>query len=100
MDEFVGLMAHEEQEEMNECNREIMKVIKELGGNGKSYIRKRKKAVNRIIAEVYSGPRITSAAKLLPHLGLLPGFALDLTTNGDDGEPWDFTSEEHRQRAR
>ena len=33
-------------------------------------------------------------------VGLLPSFALDLTTNGDDGEPWDFTLEEHRQRAR
>ena len=100
MDEFVGLLAKEEQEEVGECNREIMKVVKGLGGNGRSYIRERRSAVNRIIAEVYSGPRVTSAAKLLPHLGLLPGFALDLTTNGDDGEPWDFTLEEHRRRAR
>ena len=56
--------------------------------------------MNRIIAEVYSAPRITAAAKLLPHLGILPDFALDLTTNGDDGEPWDFTLEAHRAKAR
>ena len=42
----------------------------------------------------------SAAAKMLPHLGVLPGFALDLTTNHEDGGPWDFTLEEHRARAR
>ena len=85
MGEFVGLLANEEEEEMEACNTEILKVIQQVGGNGRRYARERRGAVSRIIAEVYSGPRVTPAAKFLPHLGLLPGFALDLTTNGDDG---------------
>ena len=31
--------------------------------------------------------------------GILPGFALDLTTNDTDGRHWDFDEEEMRDRA-
>ena len=47
-----------------------------------------------MVAEIYSAPRVTSAAKLLPSLGVLPGFALDLTIG------WDFTKESARREAR
>ena len=100
MEELVGLLAQEEKEEVKKDNDEILSIIKELGGNARGYARERRTAVNRIISEVYSAPRITTAAKMLPHLGVLPGFALDLTTNHEDGGPWDFTLEEHRARAR
>ena len=33
-----------------------------------------------MVAEIYSPPRVTRAAKLLPSLGLAPGLALDVTT--------------------
>ena len=33
--------------------------------------------------------------------GLIPGFALDLTTiDPSDGQPWDFDKPEKRERAR
>ena len=38
-------------------------------------------------------------AKLCPSFGILPGFALDLTTSDDDGRCWDFDDEDMRQRA-
>ena len=37
-----------------------------------------------MVSEVYLAPRVTAAAtKLLPELKLIPGFALDLTTETD-----------------
>ncbi len=51
------------------------------------------------MAEVYSPPRVTAAAKLLPELKLIPGFALDLTTNDVDGRAWNFAEKEMRERA-
>ncbi len=32
-------------------------------------------------------------------MGLIPGFALDLTTTDEKGEPWDFTKPEKRYKA-
>ena len=37
---------------------------------------------------------------LLTRLGVTPGFALDLTTNDEDGCPRDFDEPRQRQRAR
>ena len=49
------------------------------------------------VAEVYSPPRVTSLAE---RFGLLPGFALDLTTTDpEDSMPWDFNLEHKRVRA-
>ena len=46
------------------------------------------------IAEIYSPPRITA---LLPDQGLYPGVAMDLTTNDEEGRPWDFNDPQQRQ---
>ena len=32
-------------------------------------------------------------------LGIIPGLSLDLTTNDEDGKPWDFNCEEKRRKA-
>ena len=49
------------------------------------------------VSEIYSPARVTSHAK---HMGLNPGFALDLTTNDPDtGMPWDFDRVECRNKA-
>ena len=45
--------------------------------------------LNVVVSETYSSPRVTSAARLLTRLGVTPGLALDLTTNDEDGCPWD-----------
>ena len=45
------------------------------------------KEANLTVAEVYSPPRVTRAARLLPKLGVTPGFAMDITVNDEDGKP-------------
>lgn len=48
------------------------------------------------VAELYSRPRITEYGK---RKGILSGIAFDLTTNDDDGNPWDFRVKRQRDRA-
>ncbi len=48
------------------------------------------------INEAYSPPRVTTMAE---RLGMVPGFALDLTTKDEKGEPWDFSKPEKRYKA-
>merc|ERR1711884_92933 len=55
------------------------------------------KAVEEMeVAEVYSVPRVTTAAA---KMGLKAGWALDLGTTDEQGRPWDFTKVEARNRA-
>ena len=54
----------------------------------------------KLVSEIYSPPRVTAAAKLLPELRCVPGFALDLTTVDESGRPWDFDIADNRKRAR
>ena len=70
-----------------------------MGGSIGKYRRERQKGFRAIVAEVYSPPRVTAAAKLLPELKLIPGFGLDLTTNDADGRAWNFDEKEMRERA-
>ena len=37
---------------------------------------------------------------MLPGMGLIPSFALDLTTRDEDGNPWDSNCPRQRQKAR
>jgi len=85
---------------VEQCEREILLAIRSLGGSRKGYKRERKAALNRIVSEIYSPPRVTAAAKLLPSLRLIPGAALDLTVNQEDGNPWDFDIKANREKAR
>ena len=86
-------------ERISEVDREIMTLINNLGGNPRQYRRERKRTVKAIVAELYSGPRVTKALKMLPELKMIPGFALDLTTCDADGRNWDFDDPEMRRRA-
>ena len=56
-----------------------MLIIKALGGQRNCYKRERRQAVQRMVAEVYSAPRITKTLKLMPSKDLIQGFALDLS---------------------
>ena len=53
-----------------------------------------------IVSEVYSPPRVTTAAELLLKLNIDPGLALDLTTNDEMGRPWGFSKKDMREKAR
>ena len=55
--------------------------------------------LNTVVSEIYSPPRITRAARMLPRLGITPGFALDLTTNDENGQPWGFDDSRQRNKA-
>ena len=48
------------------------------------------------VAEIYSPPRVAARAQAF---GLRPGWSLDLTTQDNDGKPWDFSRREMRERA-
>ena len=52
-----------------------------------------------MVAEIYSPPRVTNCAKLLPGYNVIPGFALDLTTTNSRGEAWDFDDLTKREEA-
>ena len=55
-----------------------------------------KEGIEHSIIEAYSPKRVTGMAELM---GLVPGMALDFTTDDHDGKPWDFNIEEKRERA-
>ncbi len=82
-------------------DQDIVSILAVLGADPKSFRREKKQAVRRIVSEVYSPPRVTSALKHMTDSGLMPGVALDITTaDPADGEPWDFDRADKRKRAR
>ena len=105
-DEDVHPVAHMlntdegKKQDMLEVNAEILKLVMQLGGSTQGYRRERAKGVKNLVAEIYSAPRVTRALKMLPDMGLLPGFALDLTGEDENGDTWDFTREDMREKAR
>ena len=82
------------REVAREADREILNVIRQLGGNTAKC-----RAMRAIVSEIYSPPRVSAVAKLCPSFGILPGFALDLTTHDGDGRHWDFNEDDMRERA-
>ena len=77
-----------------------MLIVKALRGQRICYKRERRQAVQRTVAEVYSAPRIINTLKLMPSMELIPGFALDLSGEDENGESWDFTRADMRAKAR
>ena len=98
-EKLAATLQRDEREQVREANREMIAVIKSLGGDGQKYRRERANALRAVVSEIYSPPRVTAASKLLPELKLIPGFALDLTTADVDGALWDFDSKVMRDRA-
>ena len=94
------MMTRDAVAQVKEHDSEILSVIKVLGGNVGQYKREGKAAMRAVVSEIYSPPRVTAEAKLLPELKLIPGFALDLTVADSDGRRWDFDDGVMRDRAR
>ncbi len=81
-----------------EC--ECLMLVEQLGVDTRSYRRERKKAMRRLVSEVYSPPRVTKLLSKMKDHPLAPGFALDITCQDpDDGKPWDFDDPEKRAKA-
>ena len=98
--EFMNQCMAEVRGEAEKTNRAIMLTIRDLGADTRIYQRERSKALKAVISEIYSEPRVTKALKMIPTEGGGPGFALDLTTEDEEGRPWDFAKAECRERAR
>ncbi len=88
--ELFNVMTRDAVDQVRDHDREILSVIKVMGGNVGQYKRERKAAMRAV----------TAAAKLLPELKLIPGFALDLTVADTDGRLWDFDDVVMRDRVR
>ena len=87
-------------DEIAKCAAETVQIVGALGGQKIGYQRERRRAVQRMVAEIYSAPRVTKTLKLMPSMGLVPGFALDLSGEDENGESWDFTRADMRAKAR
>lgn len=101
-DRFGELHSVWDQQELciaEHADNEIMSLVKRLGGTSATHRRERIGALNRIVTELYSPPRVGAAAGLLPSLKVILGFAFDLTTTNDKGEPWDFSDASMRREA-
>ena len=79
---------------------EVLKLVESLGGCAKKFGREKQRQIRALVSEIYSPPRVTAAIKLIPELKLIPGFAFDITTDDETGQPWDFDKPEQRQKAR
>ena len=80
---------------------EMAMTLLQLMPGGKAYAREKRSALRRVVAEVYSPPRVTKMLSRLPNHDLIPGMAFDLTVmDTADGKPWDFDIPEKRERAR
>ena len=64
----------EQRLEAEKQGKEILNIVKSLGGSVRRQSLLMKRAANRIVSEVHSPPRATAAAKMLPDYGVLPGF--------------------------
>ena len=97
----LNLLAADEElcEALLLVDQEIVQIVAQLGGSGKNYRRERAQQVKFMISEIYSTARVTKALKMMPHLDLTPGFAYVLTNCDENGEPWDFSRKEMRDKA-
>ena len=85
MRHLMKLMNQAEADEARKLNQEILSLVRNLGGDSAKYRRERSRAVRAVVSEIYSLPCVSAVAKLCPSYGILPGFALDRTTNDSDG---------------
>ena len=100
LEELLGMVKeHDLKEQAGECVQDNIKLVSELGGRTTAYRESTAAEVRAVLSEVYSRPRVSRRAKLMPSFGIIPGFALDLSVNSQ-GEFWDFTRYEHRKAAR
>ena len=101
--DFVGHVQNSQgigslEPSVDDCIAELL--LAEMGSSGKSRKRDGRKGFRKLVSEIYSPPRVTDLLRKMNAGHLMAGFALDLTVIDEDGEPWDFTVESKRQRAR
>jgi hypothetical protein len=75
-------------------------LLAEMGSSGRIQRRDGRKAIRKLLSEIYSPPRVTDLLKTMRSTHLMAGVALDPTVLDEDGKPWDFTDESKRKKAR
>ena len=75
-------------------------LLAEMGSSGRIQRKDGRKAVRKLVSEIYSPPRVTELLRRTRSRHLMAGFALDLTVTDEDGTPWDFTLRHKREKAR
>ena len=77
------------------------RLLSQLGQSGRSYKREFAKGHRHLVSEIYSPPRVSAEVKRGRYRNLALGFAFDLTVaDPDDGQPWDFSRRDKREKAR
>ena len=61
--ELMAVLTRDAQIEITKHDAEILATVRALGGTDAGYRRDQRKAINAIIAEIYSPPRVAAAAK-------------------------------------
>ena len=75
-------------------------LIGQLAGDTRAYARDRRRACKRMVAEIFSPPRVVKHLSRFPNEQLVPGFSLDLTClDPSDGKPWNFDLKAKRDKA-
>ena len=75
----------------DDCDEISSVILEHLGFAGRSRERDMRRAIKRLVSEIYSPPRITLEIMRSRFRNLTLGLALDLTVNDpDDGMPRDF----------
>ena len=60
-------------------------LLTEMGSSGRVRQKDGRKAIKKIVSEIYSPPRVTDLLKRMKSRHLMAGFALDLTVLDEDG---------------
>ena len=79
--------------------KELCELSETLGDSEEAFRDRARDYIKASVAEIYSPPRVTKAATVLPRLGKEPGATLDITTSDERDIPWDFTKDEMKRKA-
>jgi hypothetical protein len=75
-----GDIPMDEEEPMAVVEDEMAMLVGQLGACPKKFRREHRRALNKVVSEVYSPPRSTAMIRRMPIGDLVPGLALDITT--------------------
>ena len=99
--DFLGNLSPEEDDDVSLMLLEQLGVVRPTGRSGRGFAREKLRAFNRLVSEIYSPPRVTAEIKRGGFKHLRAGLAFDLTVlDPDDGQPWDFSRQVKREKAR
>ena len=75
---LLSLDKDEEEDFVDELE-ELCELSETLGDSKEAFRGRARDCIKASVAEIYSPPRVTKAATVLPRLGIEPGAALDIT---------------------